>query len=128
MLDKWSLQVAHCYILRKDYWKKLTWSVEVALNADLRGIEESIFLVTKTLLNLGNSLDSLGRPLGKVVKPQVTLICLQGIEPQKFLWSKGSHLTLYEQNEKPNHVSLSIGRHLEHHQLVEAQDVLEELV
>ena len=104
---------------KKRLLEKFTWRAEAALNADLRSKEDSILLVTKTLLNLGDGLDSLGHPLGKVVKPQVALVGLQGIETRKLLWSRGSHLSFCEQDEEPDHVSPSIGHHLEHHQLVE---------
>ena len=53
---------------------------------------------------------------------------LQGIEPRKFLQSRGNHLTLYEQNKEPNNVSPSIWHHLEHCQAIEVQDLPEELV
>ena len=50
-------------------YKKLTWLSKATSDAGL-GLEEvSILPVSKTFLDLGNSLDLLRRSLGKVVKP-----------------------------------------------------------
>ena len=59
----------------------LTWSAEMAPNTDLESEEEGIILVAKTLLNLGDGLESLSRVLGKVVEPLITLVGFQGAEP-----------------------------------------------
>ena len=59
----------HMFQKRRRLWGKLTWSAKVTSNADLRSKEKSIFLITKTLFDLGNGLNSFGCSLGKVVKP-----------------------------------------------------------
>ena len=56
--------------------KVLTWSAEAAPNMDLERKKVTVLLVTKTLLNLGNSLKSLGRSLHEVVEFLVALVGL----------------------------------------------------
>ena len=80
---------------------------------DLESKKVTVLLVTKTLPNLTNGLKSLS-PLRKVVESLVALVGLQGVEPGKFFRSWKTHVTLHEQIEEPNHVSLSIGHHLEY--------------
>ena len=105
----------------------LTWRAEAGSNTDLESEEQVILLVTKTLLNLGNSLKSLGFPFSKIVKPHIALVGFQGVEPRELFGSMRSHLLLHEQDVEPDYVSPSIGRHLEHRQPVEAKDVPEVL-
>ena len=74
---------------RKRLLEVLTWSTEVAPNTDFKNEKEGVLPVTKTLLNLGNSLESLSRPLGKVIKPLIALVGFQGVEPEELLGSRG---------------------------------------
>ena len=116
------------HYVRKKLLGVFTWSVEVALNTDLENEKEGIFLVVEALLNLGDDLNSLGSPFGKIIKPLITLVGFQGVEPWEFLRSRGSHFSPHEQDVEPKHVSPSIGCCLEHRQPVEVEDVPEELV
>ena len=68
----------------------------MAPNADLRSKKESVLLVTKTFLNLGNGLDSFGFPFGKVEKSQITLVGFQGVKPRALLVGRVSHPSLYK--------------------------------
>ena len=67
----------------------LTWNTEAAPNTDIRSEKEGVLLVTKTLLNLGDDLESLSRALGKVIEPLITLVGFQGVEPGELLGSRG---------------------------------------
>ena len=59
---------------RKGLLKVLTWSVEVTPNADLGSKKEGILLVTKTLPNLCNDLESLSCFLGEIVEPLIAFV------------------------------------------------------
>ena len=50
-------------------------------NTDLRSEKEGVLPVAKTLLNLGNNLDSLSSLFGKIIKPLIALAGFQGVEP-----------------------------------------------
>ena len=59
----------------------LTLSTEVASNTDLGSEEEGVLPIAKTLLNLGNSLDSLNSPFSKIIILLIALVGFQGVEP-----------------------------------------------
>ena len=96
---------------------------------DLRNKKKIVVLpVTKTLPNLGNGLKSLGHSLREVVESLVAFVGLQGVEPREIFRSWRTHLELHKQHVEPDHVCPSIERHLEHSELVIAEDIPEESV
>ena len=54
----------------------------MAPNTNLESKKEAILPITKTLPNLGNSLESLGHLLGEVVELLVALVSFQGVKPR----------------------------------------------
>ena len=62
------------HYFRKILLGVLTWSTEGASNTNLMSEKEGILLVAQTLLNLGNDLNSLTGPFGKIIKPMIALV------------------------------------------------------
>ena len=122
MLNEGSANRIQIYSKEESYGE-LTWFSKATSDAGLRCEEISILPVTKTFLDLGNDLDFLSHPLGKIVKPQVAFARLEGIEPRKLLRSRKVHLLLNEEDEESYHVSPPIGKHLKYGQIVVVEDI-----